>query len=49
MQFLEKNGRGCDWQMFFFISEGFEDFSEPKAITDSPFKDTLTFAINMIH
>ena len=24
--FLEKNGTCWDWQVFFFISEGFEDF-----------------------
>ena len=37
MRFLEKQ-----WYMLwltgtFFISEGFEDFSQPEAITDSPF------------
>ena len=39
----------CDWQVFFFISEGFEDFSYPKAITDSPFKSLIIKFIPFLH
>ena len=43
--FLQKNGTCFDWQVFFFISEGFEDFSLPKTITENPFNkwDTAFF------
>ena len=34
---FEENGTCCDWLVFFCISERFEDFSKPEAITDSPF------------
>ena len=30
----------CDWQVFFLFLKGFEDFPNPKAITDGPFKST---------
>ena len=35
--FCEKNCTICDSQVFFFISEGIEDFFSPETITDSPF------------
>ena len=37
-RFFEGNGTCCDWQVFFFISERFGDFSLPEAITDSHLK-----------
>ena len=38
---LMKYGTCYDWQVFLFISERFEDFSSPKAITNSPFNEEV--------
>ena len=43
---MRNNGTCWDWQVFFFTSEGFEDFSWPEAITDSPSKHVC---VNLIY
>ena len=52
MRFSEENGTCCDWQVFFFISERFEDFLNLRLSLIVPLRtiyETLSFILNFFN